>query len=204
MSFTTPGPAEPTGVPAPGSGEPPPPKVVEAAASRQLGPLVVGQQGSNPFGNLLFGFGAAVVIAGLSILAMWGGAELEIRAIAVLGCLGIVISVIVLIYSVMALLAGFTSSYLYANGIVHVKNGKVEAAAWSEVDELWLWKSGGKTALAGKLMCFYVVTFDGRKIPVEPMSKSGDRTLGEQLQQIVRNLGRPVKDSGPYVGRLRP
>ena len=46
--------------------------------------------------------------------------------------------------------------------------------------------------------------WDGRKVAVEAQSSSGDKSLGEQLQQIVRQLGRPVTDSGPFVGKLRP
>lgn len=187
-----------------GQAEAPPPKVVEAAASKQLGALVMGQKGANPFGNLFFGIGLAVAIGVVSTLIAWGATAIHLRPLAYLACLGWVAAVIVLGYSIMAGLAGFTGTYLYANGIAHVKNGKVATAAWSEVDQLWLWKAGGKTAIAGTLLCYYLVTLDGRKIPVEHASKSGDKTLGEQLQQIVRQLGRPVVDSGPYTGKLRP
>jgi hypothetical protein len=73
------------------------------------------------------------------------------------------------------------------------------------VDELLLWKAGGKTdgLMYGKLLCYYIMTFDGRKVGVEARSAQGDKTLGEHLQQVVQRLGRPVKDSGPYTGRLR-
>jgi hypothetical protein len=30
------------------------------------------------------------------------------------------------------------------------------------------------------------------------------KLLAEQLQQAVKSLGRPVVESGPYAGRLRP
>ena len=93
---------------------------------------------------------------------------------------------------------------LFAGGLVHTKNGKFQVVAWPEVDELLLWRAGGKTAMAGKLLCYYVVTFDGRKVPIELQSAKGDKTLGERLQQIVTGLGRPVVESGPYSGRLRP
>jgi len=49
-----------------------------------------------------------------------------------------------------------------------------------------------------------VVTRDGRKVPVEAKSKSGDDRLGVRLQEMVRDCGHPVVESGPYVGRLRP
>lgn len=41
-------------------------------------------------------------------------------------------------------------------------------------------------------------------VPVEAKSNSGDDSLGLRLQDIVREYGRPVVDSGPYVGRMRP
>ena len=188
----------------PAPAEAPPPKLVEAANGRQLGTLMMWQKGSNPFGNLLFGIAVAVGMIVVALLLGWAASATGVRALAWLTCLLIVVAVIVLIYSVMALLAGFTATALYTNGLAHIKNGKVATATWQEVDELWLWKAGGKTALAGSLLAYYVVTFDGQKIPVELASNKGDKSLGEQLQQIVRQLGRPVKDSGPYVGRMRP
>jgi hypothetical protein len=178
-------------------------KVTQAAADRHLGTLVMWQKGSNPFGNFFFGIACAVGLVVVGLLLAWAASATKVRALAWLTCILWVIAVIVATYSVMALLAGFTATYLYTNGLVHLRNGKTEAASWPEVDELLLWKAGGKTSIAGTLLSYRVVTFDGRKISVELASNTGDRTLGEQLQQIVRQLGRPVTDSGPYVGRMR-
>jgi hypothetical protein len=72
------------------------------------------------------------------------------------------------------------------------------------VEQLLLWRAGGKSRFAGSLLTYYVVTRDGRKVPVEAKSKSGDDSLGMRLQEMVREYGRPVVDSGPYVGRMRP
>jgi hypothetical protein len=87
-------------------------------------------------------------------------------------------------------------------GRVHLRSGEICAAGWSEVDELWSWTAGGK--MAGTLLCYYLATFEGQKIANGLMTESGDRSLGERLHETVRQLGRPVKDSGPYVRRLRP
>ena len=184
--------------------QPPPPKVGEAAAARQLGRLMMAQKGSNPFGNLAFGIGIAVVLVLVALGLGWAASATGIRVLGWLTCLLIVGAIIVLVYSVMALLAGFTATYLFQNGLAHTKNGKVEVVTWPEIDELWLWKAGGKTAVAGTLLCYYIVTFDGRKIPVEPASDKGDKGVGQQLEHIVRSLGRKITDSGPYVGKLRP
>src|SRR5262245_21306921 len=148
--------------------EAPPPKVSEATATKQLGELVTAQKGSNPVGNLLFGIGAAVVLILIGVGLGWVPTKTGIRPLGFLTCILIVIALIIVVYSVMALFAGFTATYLYRNGLAHTKNGKVEVVAWPEIDELWLWKAGGKTGIAGMLMCYYVVTFDGRKVPVEP------------------------------------
>ncbi len=41
-------------------------------------------------------------------------------------------------------------------------------------------------------------------VQVEAKSNTGDDSLGLRLQDIVREYGRPVVDSGPDVGRMRP
>lgn len=64
--------------------------------------------------------------------------------------------------------------------------------------------AGGDNFLTGQLLCYYVVTVDGRKVPVESAVAKGETPLGPQLEQIVAQLGRPVVDSGPLVGKMRP
>jgi hypothetical protein len=184
--------------------EPLPPKVAQAATGRGLGQLTYLQKGTNPFSNFAFGIGAAVALVLVGLGIGWLTSQIHLRALAWLAFLCFVGALIAVIFSFMALFAGFTATYLFAGGLVHTKNGKVQVVAWPEVDEMLLWRAGGKTAMAGKLLCYYVVTFDGRKVPIELQSAKGDKTLGEQLQQIVKGLGRPVVESGPYSGRLRP
>ncbi|GAA4588784.1 hypothetical protein BJY16_008676 [Actinoplanes octamycinicus] len=183
---------------------PPPDEVLQAAASRQFGRLVAGQRGSNPFGNLAFGLGGGIALIAGGILLAWLGSLIDFRPLALLGCPLMVVGVVVLGYALAALFAGFTATYLFEQGLVHTKNKKLDAVAWSEVDQLWLWKAGGNNALTGKLLCYYVVTFDGRKVPVEVAVAKGEQPLGPQLEQIVAQLGRPVVDSGPLVGKMRP
>lgn len=193
-----------------GTGQPvvpavqPPAKVAEAAATRSLGACVQTQKGPSPIGNFLFGISAAAGLVLVAMLLNWVVSAIHWRLLAFLAFLCIAFALIVIVYSFMALLAGFTATYLYTHGLIHVKNGKVQTVTWQELDELWLWKAGGKAALAGKLLTYYVVTYDGRKVLVEAASAKGDKSLGERLQKIVRERGRPVKDSGPYVGRMRP
>jgi hypothetical protein len=158
-----------------------PSKVASAAAGKQIG-------------NLLAGICIAAVIIGFAYLLAWAAVVGQLRRLGVWSCCLAVGAVVVLGFSVAALLAGSTATYLYANGIVGVRNFTVQAVSWPEVDELWLWRS-----VDGVLLRYYVVTFDGRRIPVFTSDKSGDKTLAEQLQRIVRQLDRPVKDSGPFT-----
>jgi hypothetical protein len=195
-SYSLPHPAAPA--------EPLPPKVVQAAAGRGLGHPTYVQKGANPFGNFAFGLGAAVALVLLFFGIAWVAVQIHLRALAWLGFLCLIGALIAVVMAFAALLAGFTATYLFAGGLVHTKNGKVQVVTWPEVDELLLWRAGGKSAMAGKLLCYYVITFDGRKVPIELQSAKGDKTLGERLQQIVEGLGRPVVESGPYSGRLRP
>lgn len=184
--------------------DPVPPKVAQAAADRGLGQVTYVQKGSNPFSNFAFGLGAAVALVLLFFGIAWVAVQIHFRPLAYLAFLCLIGALIAVVLAFGALIAGFTATYLFAGGLVHTKNGKVQVVAWPEVDELLLWRAGGKSAMAGKLLCYYVVAFDGRKVPIELRSAKGDKTLGEQLQQIVKSLGRPVVESGPYSGRLRP
>ena len=195
-SYSLPQPAAPS--------EPLPPKVAQVAAGRGLGPVTYLQKGSNPFSNFAFGIGAAVALVLVFLGLGWVSVQIHFRALAWLAFLCLIGALIAFVLAFAALVAGFTATYLFTGGLVHTKNGKVQVVAWPEVDELLLWRAGGKTAMAGKLLCYYVVTFDGRKVPIELQSAKGDKTLGEQLQQIIKGLGRPVVESGPYSGRLRP
>lgn len=181
-----------------------PGKVSDAAAQAELGHLVMSQQGSHPVGNLVFGLVVAGVLVGAGCFLSWLLDFVEIRAVAYLAFVCFVLAVIAFGMSLAALAAGFTATYLYERGLVHTKNGRVKTVKFSDVDELLLWRAGGKTALAGNLLAYYVVTRDGRKVPVEAKSKSGDDRLGVRLQEMVRDCGHPVVESGPYVGRLRP
>jgi hypothetical protein len=113
------------------------------------------------------------------------------------------VALFAVIMAIRALLAGFTATYVFTNGLVHTKNRKIDVVTWPDIDELLLWKAGGKTTFRGKLLGYYLITLDGRKLALEARSAKGDGTVGEVLQQIVRDLGRPVRDSGPYTGRLR-
>jgi hypothetical protein len=120
--------------------------------------------------------------------------ELSLPLIGIAGVAGII--------AVLALVNGSWAAYLFTGGIVTVRNGRLRAAAWSEVDELWRWIKSRELARISKKGFFdyyIVVTTDGQRLPVLPMTK-GDPTVGDQLLATVVRLGRPVTDNGPAAG----
>jgi hypothetical protein len=167
------------------------------AAERGLGALVCGQKGGNPFAgfarSMAYATAWLVALCGLGLLFQrWHAGPLQLLALPFL--LGAVVAVVT---AVRRLFAGFTATYLYANGLVHLKNGRVQVVTWPELDKLVLWEIGGR------LERYHLVTHDGRKVPVELASAQGDQTLGTMLQEIVQNLGRPIEAGGPSAGRSR-
>jgi hypothetical protein len=183
---------------------PPPAEVSQAATRRGLGDYLMVQQSSNPFGNFARGIGIAMVLFVGGFMGLgWLAVHLNVRKLAYVAFICAAVALVAAIMAIRALLVGFSAMYVFANGLVRTKNRKVNVVMWADIDELLLWKAGGKTSMRGKLLGYYIGTFDGRKVPLEAQSAKGDRTVGERLQQIVHNLGRPVRDSGPYTGRLR-
>jgi hypothetical protein len=182
-----------------GRAKPPPAKVAKAAADKQLGDLVISQRSSNPVVNLVTGIGCTVIAVALVYVIAWAAVKTQLRQLALFACCGFAGAGVLLAISVASLFMGSTATYLYANGIVGVRNLGVRAASWSEIDELLLWKSR-----EGLLLRYEVVTVDGRRIPVLTSAKGGDKTLVQQLVRTVQELGRPVRDGGPYVRSERP
>lgn len=103
---------------------------------------------------------------------------------------------VAVITALRRLFAGFTATYLYANGVIHTKNGRIDVVTWPEVDKLMLWEIGGRPER------YYVVTHDGRKVLVELESAQGDPTLVNMLHGIVlTSAGRSWRAVRPPVAR---
>lgn len=181
----------------------PPRAVADAAARGQLGRLVMAQQGGNPPGNVIFVLVGAGVLLGFALLWGWLGATTGVRVLHSIGLLCLALAVVAVVLACAAPVAGFTATHLYENGLVHTRNRRVQAVAWSEVDEMLIRRTDGSAA-AGTVLAYSLITRDGRRVPVEALSRAGDNALAARLEEIVRSLGRPVVDSGPYTGRLRP
>ncbi len=184
----------PSAPPAPPEAVEAPAKVLDLAARHGLGPLVAARRGSNPFANMLFTWVLAAALIGAAVLLGWLG----VTALARVAFSAGVVSVLV---GFVALLAGFTGAWLFAGGVVHRKNGRSTAAAWSEVREVLLWRGAG--LLQGKLLCYYVMTTGGRKLGIEARPTDDSDVFGQQLRAAAAARGVAVVESGPATGRRR-
>lgn len=178
-----------------------PPQAVRAEAERLgLGGLVAGRRGSNPFVRAGLSLLMALLCFGVTALLAWTGIGL-LHGVALVTCAG---SVAAVILALAALAGGFTGMYVYTDGVVHAKNGRLRSARWDQVVELLLWRASGSTRLAGRLLAYYVVTRDGRKLGIEARSIAGVDEFGERLKQLVSDHDLPVVEGAPAAGRSRP
>jgi hypothetical protein len=175
----------------------PPQKVTRAAQQHQLGALVGGRRGSNPLLNGGTGLLAGAALVGLAVLLAFLGQ----RVVALSMC---ALSFVTLLLGILALFGGQQSAYVFQRGLVHTTRRRVQVVDWSQVSQLLLWRAGGKSVLADRVLSHYVVTTDGRKLRVEARFDGDRDVFGDQLQATVRHAGKPVVDSGPAAGVARP
>jgi hypothetical protein len=178
----------------------PPAPVAAVAAGHQLGALRAVQAAPSPAGTLALGL--ALVLALFGVMAGLNGLDRHWhfflwRALDVLVCPFFVISVG---YTLIAPIVGLTGTWRYEGGLVHRRNRRISALPWSQVAEVQLWKAGGDGMMRGRLLSWLVIGVDGSAMDIEARQ---DTTFGDQICAIVAGQGRPVNDSGPYVGRLR-
>jgi hypothetical protein len=178
--------------------EQPPVRVTELATAERLGDLVSCRQGANPFANAVAGLGVAAVLFGVTMALALLDVARGVAAVTFAG------SVVIAFLSLFALLAGFTGAYLYTGGLVHRRSGRLSAVRWPDVTQLLLWRAGGRTRLAGRPLCYHVVTRSGRRLPIEAHVGEGRDAFGELLEQQVRQGGGQVVESGPYSGPPAP
>jgi hypothetical protein len=192
--------AQPVGAAPDAAAKPPPAPVASAAAARNLGTLRRAQTGHNPITNFVTGLVASAVLLGLMWLLSWFQSQWAFflwRWLALAICPVFVLSVL---YTLIAPFGGFKGTWRYDGGLVYRKNRKVTVLAWSEIDEVQLWKAGGDGVMRGKLLSWLVIGYNGAKIDIDAKE---DKSFGEEICGIVASLGRQVKDGGPYVGKLR-
>jgi hypothetical protein len=141
-----------------------PPRVAQAAAERQLGPVVTATKGSNPFGNFAFGLVLTVLLFGAMVLVgSRGWAAVRPAVIALLA-----LSLLAAYYTVVSLLSGFRRYFLFAGGIVRWANGRIMAFGWHDVIGVQ------RTRLRSTQTGFQFSLAGGRKMYVEAVGNTDD------------------------------
>src|SRR4051794_12345558 len=151
----------------------PPPQVLAAAAEQGLGTCRMVENNLTRIRSLRSGLLMMTVLVGVIVLTYQllihshtpGGRGNRGLGILMLTCC------FLLIWTIFATLrdlwAGNVRIFLLDNGLIFTRNKKkVDVIAWSDIDELLLWKAGGKGSLRGQLLGYCLVTFDGRKVPI--------------------------------------
>ena len=189
---------EPELDPAPAQQQPVPADIAQLATRGGLGSLHRVQRGRNPFAtfarSMAYALGWLIGLCLVGLVASRSG-------VGPLGFLAVPFlagAVVASIKAVRNLLVGFTTTYLYANGVIHVKNGRTTVVPWSDVDKLLL------TYFAGEHVCYHLATLRGRKLRIELESSDGDPNLGLEVAQKVEQLGRPIVAVGPSSRRAHP
>ena len=188
---------EPEVDPAPGRAQPHPVPgdIAELATRSGLGPLHRVQRGPSPFRTFARSMAYALGwLLGLCALGLFL-ARLDVGPLGLLAVPFLAGAIVAAIKAVRNLLVGFTTTYLFANGLIHVRNQRVDVIPWSDVDRLMV------SYFAGEQVCYRVATFSGRKIRIELESADGDPNLGLEVAHKVEELGRPIIATGPSSRR---
>jgi hypothetical protein len=157
-----------------------PPRVAQAAAERQLGPLVTATKGSNPLANAAFAlvvtlllFGAMVLVGSLG----WHGLRQAVIVLLALSLVGV-------FYTVVSLFNGFRRYYLFAGGIVRWQNGRITAFGWHEAVDVH------RTRLRSIQTGFQFNLAAGMSIYVEAVGNTEDGAeFARQIEQAVTSAG---------------
>jgi hypothetical protein len=171
-----------------------PPNVAQAAQERGLGHLLGARQLANPIMVGILSLVAAAVSFGLLMLISnlgkdSGGVLYSVlRVVALFFCFAMVAA---LAYGVAALVRGAQAYYVYTDGVIHRRNGRVRAFTWAEVVEL-RGIIGTKGDNAGKLL-HYKLTPQGGKAFLIPISiVDGRDEFLDHLISALKQHGRPV------------
>jgi hypothetical protein len=175
-----------------------PADIAHLATRGGLGPLHRVQRSRNPFAtfarSMAYAIGWLIGLCLVGLVASRSG----VGPLGVLAVPFLAGAVVAAIKAIRNLLVGFTTTYLFANGVIHVKNGRATVVPWSDVDKLLL------TYFAGEHVCYHLATLNGRKLRIELESSDGDPNLGLEMAHKVEQLGRPIVAVGPSSRRAHP
>jgi hypothetical protein len=193
---------EPTPEPGPEPGPEPvrplapaPADIEQMAARAGLGPLVTWQRGPHPFATFARSLAYSIGwLLGLCVVG-WVASRFDSGPLGLVALPFLAGAIVAFIKAVRNLLVGFTATYLYAHGLIGVKNGRPTVITWPEVDRL------NVAYFAGEMVCYRVVTVDGRTARIELDSAEGDPSVGLMVAHKVEELGRPIVATGPSSKR---
>jgi len=169
-----------------------PPRVpavaADLAARGQLGAPLMVRKGDNPIAILAGCVVFALVLFGIAALVTWLLESVRFRPLGIVAVLCALGGIFLIGYGFYSLFQGFRATYLYQGGLVWTLNGRAFAAAWSEIDRMYLARSGQNQKIAS---C-EIITIDGRQVQVAPREETGRDEFIERLEGIFGELRRPV------------
>jgi len=165
----------------------PPAAVAGLAAERGLGRFDSTRKGDNPFVNLLSCLVLAGILFGAAALINWSLQWIPVKPLAYVALLCALAGVFVVGLGFYLLCQGFGAIYVYEHGVAWTRNGRRDAARWSDVDRLHVARDN-----KGKLSGAELVTLDGRAAALPARETDGADPVIDHLTHTVQAMGRPV------------
>jgi hypothetical protein len=168
--------------------------VTELARTHTFGDLVSARHLANPVATAVGLFVVAAVGAGLLFGVGAIGEHTDglvrslLRFLALLGCFTMVGA---LAGAIGTLARGAQSFYIFTNGVVHRRNGKVHAYSWNELSELRA-VIGTKGDQAGKILHYRLTPSAGTAMAIPMQLVDGRDEFMDNLIGAMRYHGRPV------------
>lgn len=118
----------------------------------------------------------------------------NLQLMAVIGVIGVLVSIPAFVDLFYRLSGGVPTTYVYPNGLIHVRFGRPRAILWSQVDSVLV-----AYVLSSKVS-FEVLTFDGRRVTVSAAEDGGP--VYQRITASVLNSSRPVRPTGRMLSRI--
>lgn len=162
-----------------------PPRVAEVAAAHRLGRPRVSHGEPGPLFILMLG--VTLGLASFGILAVVNWTQLPVRAVAVVGLAGLVLSVILVVRAVKVALTGRRICHLYSYGFVYRRNWRLRAVTWPDIKLVTRAYAGRDQKMLDR---YHVVLHDGTKLVLFA------GTAGEAGQRFVSEVERDIAEHG--------
>lgn len=175
-----------------------PPRVAALAQRQQLGALVAAHKGDHPLVECVTGLVIAAVLFGAAAGVAWVGSVVEFLQVKALALLVLLLAIAGLAasgYAFFRLFRAYVVVYHYEHGLAWTRNRRVDAAAFSWIDEMYVTRKDTKATAAG------LVTLDGRALDVTGAEKADYPAFVDRLEAELTARRRPVLPARREVGR---